>query len=76
MGPRRWLAFAIPGQGGAVHRAGKLRRNIWRELLSYSVNEHEYRAVTLVDAEQLGGTLLDQLAQLFDEEPATGRRRG
>ena len=28
------------------------------------------RAVTIVDAEQLGGTVMDQLAELFDEEDA------
>jgi cobaltochelatase CobT len=44
--------------------------------IGHDVTRYYRRAVTLVDAEQLGGTLLDQLAQLFDEEPATGRRRG
>ena len=35
------------------------------------------RAVTLVDAEQLGGTVMEQLAELFeaDGEVLPGRRR-
>ena len=37
-------------------------------------------AVTIVDAEQLGGTMMEKLAELFDEEEqqrnaARGRRR-
>ena len=33
------------------------------------------RAVTLVDAEQLGGTVMEQLADLFDEDTNPGMRR-
>jgi cobaltochelatase CobT len=34
--------------------------------------------VTIVDAEQLGGTMTEKLAELFDEENPSGpgRRRG
>jgi len=46
------------------------------------VTRYYRRAVTIVDAEQLGGTVMEKLAELFDEEPhqartaqATGRRR-
>jgi cobaltochelatase CobT len=41
------------------------------------VTRYYRRAVTIVDAEQLGGTMIDKLAELFDEEPkkaATMRR--
>ena len=33
------------------------------------------RAVTIVDVEQLGGVITDQLAELFDEEPRRAARR-
>ena len=33
------------------------------------------RAVTIVDAEQLGGTMMNQLADLFDEDD-NGNRSG
>ena len=32
------------------------------------------RAVTIVDAEQLGGAMLEKLAELFEEEGRTGHR--
>jgi len=49
--------------------------------IGHDVTRYYQRAVTLVDAEQLGGTLIDQLAELFDDEthtdrPTRGRRRG
>ena len=48
--------------------------------IGHDVTRYYGRAVTIVDAEQLGGTMTDQLAALFDEdEPAAGprqRRRG
>ena len=31
------------------------------------------RAVTIVDAEQLGGAIVDKLAELFEEEPKAAR---
>lgn len=36
--------------------------------IGHDVTRYYQRAVTLVDAEQLGGTMMDQLADLFDEE--------
>jgi cobaltochelatase CobT len=46
------------------------------------VTRYYKRAVTIVDAEQLGGTMLEKLAELFDEEgggagaaPVRKRRR-
>jgi cobaltochelatase CobT len=39
------------------------------------VTRYYRRAVTIVDAEQLGGTVLEKLAELFDEEPHQGRAR-
>lgn len=46
--------------------------------IGHDVTRYYRNAVTLVDAEQLGGTVMEQLADLFDEpEPgqARGRRR-
>jgi cobaltochelatase CobT len=40
--------------------------------IGHDVTRYYRRAVTLVDAEQLGGTVLEQLASLFDED---SRRR-
>lgn len=37
--------------------------------IGHDVTRYYRRAVTIVDAEQLGGTMMDQLAELFDEEP-------
>jgi len=41
------------------------------------VTRYYRRAVTIVDAEQLGGAMLDKLAELFDEDdtPASPLRR-
>jgi len=48
--------------------------------IGHDVTRYYKRAVTIVDAEQLGGTVMDQLAELFeDDEAATTRppaRRG
>ncbi len=47
--------------------------------IGHDVTRYYRRAVTIVDAEQLGGTMMEQLASLFDEEdehqPRQGRRR-
>ena len=46
--------------------------------IGHDVNRYYRRAVTIVDAEQLGGALTDQLAELFDEnagQAAPGHRR-
>ena len=41
--------------------------------IGHDVTRYYRRAVTIVDAEQLGGALTDKLAELFDEEePAAG----
>jgi cobaltochelatase CobT len=45
--------------------------------IGHDVTRYYKRAVTLVDAEQLGGTMMEKLAELFDEDPADtmpGRR--
>ncbi len=42
--------------------------------IGHDVTRYYRRAVTLMDAEQLGGAIVEQLAGLFDLEPA-GRRR-
>ena len=44
--------------------------------IGHDVTRYYDRAVTIVDAEQLGGTVMDQLAELFDEVEDGGRRRG
>ena len=43
--------------------------------IGHDVTRYYKRAVTIVDAEQLGGAMTDQLAGLFDEEPAATPRR-
>jgi cobaltochelatase CobT len=37
--------------------------------IGHDVTRYYRRAVTIMDAEQLGGAMVDQLAQLFDEPP-------
>ncbi|MHA1113470.1 MAG: cobaltochelatase subunit CobT [Alphaproteobacteria bacterium] len=47
--------------------------------IGHDVTRYYSRAVTLVDAEQLGGTVMEQLADLFDDDaptPRSGRRAG
>ena len=36
--------------------------------IGHDVTRYYRRAVTIVDAEQLGGTMLERLAELFDED--------
>ncbi len=46
--------------------------------IGHDVTRYYHRAVTIVDAEQLGGAMLGKLAELFDEEASAGpqpRRR-
>jgi cobaltochelatase CobT len=48
--------------------------------IGHDVTRYYKRAVTIVDAEQLGGTMMNQLADLFDEDdiskrPGRGARR-
>lgn len=38
--------------------------------IGHDVTRYYRRAVTIVDAEQLGGVMMEQLAELFEEEPA------
>ncbi len=38
--------------------------------IGHDVGRYYRRAVTITDPEQLGGTVLEQLAELFDEKPA------
>jgi len=49
--------------------------------IGHDVTRYYKRAVTIVDAEQLGGTMMDKLSELFDEDfvpkdKARERRRG
>ncbi|MFZ5792666.1 MAG: cobaltochelatase subunit CobT [Pseudomonadota bacterium] len=47
--------------------------------IGHDVTRYYRRAVTIVDAEQLGGTMMEKLAELFDEEkarPRTARAAG
>ena len=37
--------------------------------IGHDVTRYYRRAVTIVDVEQLAGAIVDQLAELFDEEP-------
>jgi cobaltochelatase CobT len=43
--------------------------------IGHDVTRYYRRAVTIVDAEQLGGTVLEQLASLFEEDHKPRRRR-
>ena len=43
--------------------------------IGHDVTRYYKRAVTIVDAEQLGGVMMDKLAELFDEEGNTPRGR-
>ncbi|MDE2513882.1 MAG: cobaltochelatase subunit CobT, partial [Alphaproteobacteria bacterium] len=61
---------------------GQIERNSPVELtaigIGHDVTRYYRRAVTIVDAEQLGGTMLERLAELFDEDgpvAATPARR-
>ena len=43
--------------------------------IGHDVNRYYRRAVTLLDAEELGGAIMTELAQLFDEQPTRTRAR-
>ncbi len=43
--------------------------------IGHDVTRYYRRAVTIVDADQLGGTMMDQLASLFDEQDSSGATR-
>ena len=44
--------------------------------IGHDVTRYYRRAVTIVDAEQLGGVMTEQLAELFDEAPRPDARPG
>lgn len=44
--------------------------------IGHDVGRYYRRAVTIVDAEQLAGTMVDKLAELFDDDPRTNRTFG
>ncbi len=46
--------------------------------IGHDVTRYYRRAVTIVDAEQLGGTMMEKLTELFDEDsaPVVRQRRG
>ena len=44
--------------------------------IGHDVTRYYRRALTLVDVEQLGGALVDRLAQLFEDDPRPTRRKG
>jgi cobaltochelatase CobT len=44
--------------------------------IGHDVTRYYRRAVTIVDAEQLGGTMMEKLAELFDEDTKQPARRG
>ena len=43
--------------------------------IGHDVTRYYRRAVTIVDAEELGGTVMKKLAELFDEDAATAWAR-
>jgi cobaltochelatase CobT len=44
--------------------------------IGHDVTRYYRRAVTIVDAEQLGGVMLEKLAELFDEDPPVPLQQG
>jgi cobaltochelatase CobT len=44
--------------------------------IGHDVTRYYRKAVTIVDVDQLGGTMMDQLSNLFEEESVVNRRRG
>ncbi|MEE8214584.1 MAG: hypothetical protein V3R79_08350, partial [Alphaproteobacteria bacterium] len=44
--------------------------------IGHDVTRYYKRAVTIVDAEQLGGTMMDKLSELFDENFAPPEETG
>ena len=44
--------------------------------IGHDVTRYYKRAVTITDAEQLGGAMVDQLADLFDEKPMPTKAKG
>ncbi|WP_341911136.1 cobaltochelatase subunit CobT [Ferrovibrio terrae] len=44
--------------------------------IGHDVTRYYKRAVTIVDAEQLGGVMMEKLAELFDETPEPGKGKG
>jgi cobaltochelatase CobT len=44
--------------------------------IGHDVTRYYRRAVTITDAEELGGTMLAKLSELFDEDAARGRPGG
>src|SRR5262249_36374415 len=42
--------------------------------IGHDVTRYYRRAVTIVDAEQLGGVMLERLAELFEEEKSSATR--
>ena len=43
--------------------------------IGHDVTRYYRRAVTIIDAEELGGVMLKNLSELFDEEPKSGGKR-
>ncbi len=43
--------------------------------IGHDVTRYYRKAVTIVDAEQLGGAMTEQLTELFAEDAHTGRRK-
>ncbi len=43
--------------------------------IGHDVTRYYRRAVTIVDAEELGGAMTEKLAELFDEHPVEDRVR-
>jgi cobaltochelatase CobT len=42
--------------------------------MGHDVTRYHHRAVTVVDAEQLGGVMLESLVELFDEDRGANTR--
>ena len=43
--------------------------------IGHDVTRYYHRALTIVDVDQLGGAIIDKLAELFDEDAQSGKKR-
>jgi cobaltochelatase CobT len=79
LGQSRQLPGAAPARGDRLDRE-RLAVELIAIGIGHDVTRYYRRAVTIVDAEQLGGTMLEKLAELFEEkaqvERPTPRRAG
>ena len=74
VGQPRQLPRKAPARGHSRDRAGSAGVELTAIGIGHDVTRYYRRAVTIVDAEQLGGVMLERLAELFEEEGGGGTR--